>query len=79
MEKTSYHNIKRTKIGQAEVEVYCPNNITEEIIKNQLLRIYDTINNIASLATARGVDVSKWFYSDNAVKKLKLDPNNKFI
>ena len=79
MEKTSYHTIKELKLGQARIEVCIESIPTEDPVKKYLTNIYDVVNNIAAKAEKRGVDTSKWFYTEKQLKRLKQDPINEFI
>ena len=47
--------------------------------RNHLIKIYDVVNDIARKAEKRGVDTSKWFYTEKQLKILKQDPINEFI
>lgn len=47
--------------------------------RNHLIKIYDVVNDIARKAEKRGVDTSKWFYTEKQLKLLKQDPINEFI
>ena len=77
--KESYHTIKDFKLDQTKVKICIKNIPTEEQIKRKLTQIYDVINEIADSAKARGIDTSKWFYTNKQLKKLKEDPNNNSI
>lgn len=77
--KESYHTIKDFKLNQTKVKICIKNIPTEEQIKRKLTQIYDVINEIADSAKTRGIDTSKWFYTNKQLKKLKENPNNNFI
>lgn len=77
--KESYHTIKDFKLDQTKVKICIKNIPTEEQIKRKLTQIYDVINEIADSVKTRGIDTSKWFYTNKQLKKLKEDPNNNFI
>ncbi len=77
--KESYHTIKDFKLDQTKVKICIKNIPTEEQIKRKLTQIYDVINEIADSAKIRGIDTSKWFYTNKQLKKLKENPNNNFI
>lgn len=80
MEKNeSYHTIKNLTLGQTEIEICIENIPTVEEKRNHLIKIYDVINDIARKAEKRGVDTSKWFYTEKQLKLLKQDPINEFI
>lgn len=78
-ENKSYHTIKNLKLGQTEIEICVESIPTTEEKRNHLIKIYDVVNDIARKAEKRGVDTSKWFYSDKQLKLLKQDSINEFI
>ncbi len=78
-ENKSYHTIKNLKLGQTEIEICVESIPTTEEKRNHLIKIYDVVNDIARKAEKRGVDTSKWFYSDRQLKLLKQDSINEFI
>ena len=75
----SYHTIKQLKLGQTNIEICIESFPTVEEKRNNLIKIYDVINDIAMKAEKRGVDTSKWFYTDEQLKLLKQDSMNEFI
>lgn len=80
MKKTeSYHTIKKLLLGQTEIEVCIENIPTVEEKRKHLIKIYDVVNDIARMAEKRGIDTSKWFYTDKQLKVLRKDPINEFI
>lgn len=79
MKEKSYHTIKNLKLGQTEIEVCIENIPTQEQMKKHITKIYDVVNNIARKAETRGVDTSKWFYTDKQLQLLKANPNNTFL
>lgn len=79
MKEKSYHTIKDYTLDQTKIKICIKNIPTEEQIKRKLTQIYDAINEIADSAKMRGIDTSKWFYTNKQLKKLKEDPNNNFI
>ena len=79
MENKSYHTIKQLAIGNTQIEVCIENIPTEEQTKKRLTQVYDVINDIARKAEKRGVNTSKWFYTEKQLNKLKLNAENHFI
>lgn len=79
LENKGYHTIKNLKIDNTEIEVCMGNSLSVEDKKNNLVKIYDVINEIAGCVEKRGIDTSKWFYTKKQLKQLKQDPTNKFI
>lgn len=79
MKKTSYHKIKEIKLGQSQIEVCIESIPTEDQLRKQITKIYDVVNNIASQVEKRGIDTSKWFYTDKQLKCLKENSENNFI
>lgn len=75
----SYHTIKELTLGKTQIRVCIESIPTEEQIRERLTKIYDVVNNIAYKAEKRGVDTSKWFYTSKQIRKLKNNPENKFI
>lgn len=75
----SYHTIKELTLGKTQIRVCIESIPTEEQIRKRLTKIYDVVNNIAYKAEKRGVDTSKWFYTSKQIRKLKNNPENKFI
>ena len=71
--------IKEIKLGQAQVEFHIDEIPTEEQVKNRLIKIYDTINKIATNAEKRGIDTSKWFYTPKQIKSMKERNKQLFI
>lgn len=72
--------IKKVKLGSTEINFYddaIPTS-TEDKKKN-IIKLYDTINNIADKAEKRGIDTSKWFYTDKQLKLLKEEKKELFI
>lgn len=78
-ENKSYHTVKKLKLGQSEVEICIESIPTENQIRKYLINIYDVINKIALNAEKRGVDTSKWFYTNSQVRLLKENLENHFI
>lgn len=70
---------KSFKLGNTDVEVYCDENKTEQEMREVLINMYDTINNLADRVSKRGIDTSDWFYTDEEIKKMKKDSRYKFI
>ena len=62
-----------------EIEICIESIPTIEEKRNHLIKIYDVVNDIARKAEKRGVDTSKWFYTEKQLKLLKQDPINEFI
>lgn len=81
MENQNNHTItlKECDVGQTHIKVIIRKLPTENQIKRTLTKIYDVINDIAHNAEKRGVDTSKWFYTDKQVAELKKDPKNRFL
>lgn len=81
MEKIkSYHTIKKLEIGKTKIELCIKDEpINEEQEKNQLIKIYDLVNEISRRLEKSGIDTANWFYTDNQIKKMKNCPENKFI
>lgn len=80
MEKNeSYHTIKELMLGKTQVKVCIESIPTENQVKSRLIKIYDLINEIAQNAEKRGIDTSKWFYTQKQICQLKKKPENKFI
>ena len=75
----SYHTIKQLTLGQTNIEICIESFPTVEEKRNNLIKIYDVIYDIAMKAEKRGVDTSKWFYTDEQLKLLKQDSMNEFI
>ncbi len=70
--------IKSVKDGNTTIEVYAETP-SENELRNVLIHIYDVINELAANVESRGGDVSKWFYTDKQLEKLKKDKKCKFI
>lgn len=75
----SYHTIKNLTLGQTEIEICIESIPTQEELRNHLIKIYDVVNDIARKAEKRGVNTSKWFYTDKQLNLLKQSPDNNFI
>lgn len=75
----SYHTIKNLTLGQTEIEICIESIPTQEELRNHLIKIYDVVNDIAIKAEKRGVNTSKWFYTDKQLNLLKQSPDNNFI
>lgn len=75
----SYHTIKSLSLGQTEIEICIESIPTLEEKRNCLIKIYDVVNDIARKAEKRGIDTSKWFYTEKQLKVLKKNPTNEFI
>lgn len=75
----SYHTIKNLTLGQTEIEICIESIPTQEELRNHLIKIYDVVNDIAIKAEKRGVNTSKWFYTDKQLNLLKQNPDNNFI
>ena len=79
MKEKSYHTIRQLEIGNTKIELCIENKPTEEQIKRRLTQIYDVINDIASKAEKRGINTTKWFYTEKQLNKLRLNAENHFI
>ncbi len=66
-------------INGATIEVYEPANMTVEEKRKVLINMYDAINEIADSLEKRGIDTSKWFYTENQIAEMKKNPKCKFI
>ncbi len=75
----NYHVIKAIKLGQTKIEICRENIPTVEEKRNHLIKIYDVVNDIARNAEKRGIDTTKWFYTEKQLKQLKQDTSNEFI
>lgn len=79
MGEKSYHTIRNIKLGQTDIEVCVESIPTEEQLKRNLTKIYDVVNSIARKAENRGIDTSKWFYTEQQLQLLKAKPENTFL
>lgn len=70
--------LKTIKIGNSTIDIY-QEVCSEEKRKQNLIKIYDAINEIARSAEKRGVDTSSWFYTHEQIEKMKKDSKYKFI
>jgi hypothetical protein len=70
--------LKTIKIGNSTIDIY-QEVCSEEKRKQNLIKIYDAINEIARSAEKRGVDTSSWFYTDEQIEKMKKDSKYNFI
>lgn len=75
----NYQVIKMFLLDKTEIRIYIKKIPSEEQIKKKLVQIYDVINEVAESAELRGIDISKWFYTTNQLKKLKGDYRNNFL
>ena len=63
--------IKKLKVGKANVEVY--SNVTFDESKNNLIKLYDVINEIADRKREQGINVDDWFYTKKELEEIKKD------
>lgn len=69
--------LKKFCLGKTEIEI-C-SNANDEEIKQNLIDLYDLINNIANEKRQRGENVDDLFYTEKEIKQMQQDPKYKFI
>ncbi len=66
------------KFGNSKVIVHIP-QMTVAQKRENLRKLYDTINEIARNCEKRGINTSDWFYTADEIEKMKKDPKYTFI
>lgn len=66
------------KFGNSTVIVHVP-QMTVAQKRKSLIKLYDTINEIARSCEQRGIDTSSWFYTQEEIEKMKKDERYTFI
>lgn len=69
--------IKKIKIGKANVEIY--SDATPEESKNNLIKLYDVINDIADRKREQGINVDDWFYTKEELEELKRNNSQNLL
>ena len=69
--------IKKIKIGKANVEIY--SDATPEESKNNLIKLYDVINDIADKKREQGINVDDWFYTKEELEELKRNNSQNLL
>lgn len=69
--------VKEFQFGKAKVEIY--SDVTEEEERQNLIKLYDTINEIADKKRQQGINVDNWFYTQEQLEEIKKTRNYKFI
>ena len=69
--------IKKLKIGKANIEIY--SDATPEESKNNLIKMYDVINDIADKKREQGINVDDWFYTKEELEELKRNNSQNLL
>lgn len=69
--------IKKIKIGKANIEIY--SDASPEESKNNLVKLYDVINDIADKKREQGINVDDWFYTRKELEELKKNNANNLL
>ena len=69
--------IKKLKIGKANIEIY--SDATPEESKNNLIKLYDVINDIADKKREQGINVDDWFYTKEELEELKRNNSQNLL
>ena len=69
--------IKKLKIGKANIEIY--SDATPEESKNNLIKLYDVINDIAEKKREQGINVDDWFYTKEELEELKRNNSQNLL
>lgn len=69
--------IKKMEIGKTNIEIH--SDYSEEEKRLNLIRAYDTINNIARKIRTNGINVDHWFYTKEELKELEEKGTHRFI
>ena len=69
--------IKKYQFGKAKVEIH--SNVTEEEERQNLIKLYDTINEIADEHRKQGINVDDWFYTQEQLDEIKKSGKYNFI
>lgn len=69
--------VKKITIGKSEIEIY--SDVAEEEEKENLKRIYNTINKIAVKKMEQGIDVSNWYYTPEQIEQMEKSGEYNFL
>ncbi len=65
------------QFGNTKVTII--SDVTPEEGKQNLIRLYDTINRIANNKRANGENVDDWFYKQEEITQMKLNNDPRLI
>lgn len=70
--------LKKIQLGNSEVEIY-DSDISNEKKKENLNKLYQTINEIAQEKIENKINVDDWFFSKSELEKIKKDNSYNFL